>query len=66
MASQIVGKAEDPLTKVMTAVQETPKAVDALIEEEPINEKLDEILESVGKIESFGIRIIRKNNSLKF
>ena len=49
LASQIVGKAEDPLTKVMTAVQETPKAVDALIEEEPINEKLDEILESVGK-----------------
>lgn len=46
LESQIVGKSEDPVLK---AISETPKAVDALINEESLDKKIEKILESVGE-----------------
>jgi hypothetical protein len=47
--SQILQKQGDPFAPVLSAISETPKVVDELIEEEPLNEKIDKIFKSVGE-----------------
>ena len=47
--SQVLQQEKDPFAPVLTAISETPKLVDELIEEEILNEKIDKIFKSVGE-----------------
>jgi hypothetical protein len=47
--SQVLQQEKDPFAPVLSAISETPKIVDELVEEEPLQEKIDKIFESVGE-----------------